>query len=188
MRISQDSMSGWQPGVNENPLSALVLSRDYSGLNKQDDQLRLWLPEAARLGLGEVTKRVGTSITVYLTEYFATHLYGHHELLRMREGRVGLYEPLPHERGKKSCAMGTTTSTEPNLGKNIFALKIFIPKKIKEDLGKWAEISGMSLGQFGRILICAHLFGRDYGPRDIPGTTPDELQRANHWEVEDEQN
>lgn len=187
MRISRDSMSEWQLGANENPLSAFGPGRDYSGLNKQDDQLRLWLPEAARLGLGEVTKRASTSITVYLTEYFAVYLYGHHELLRMREGRIGLYEPLPHERGKKFCAIGTTTSTEPNLGKNIFALKIFVPKKIKEDLGKWAELAGMPLGQFGRILICAHLFGRDYGPSDVPGTTPGELQRANQWELEDEQ-
>jgi len=187
MRISRDSTSEWQLGVNENPLSALGPGRDYSGLNKQDDQLRLWLPEAARLGLGEVTKRASTSVTVYLTEYFSAYLYGYHELLRMRDGRMGLYEPLQREKGRKSCAMGTTTSTDPNLGKNIFALKIFVPKKIKYDLGKWSERAGMPLGQFGRTLICAHLFGRDYGPNDVTGTTPDELRRANQWELEDVQ-
>jgi CBS-domain-containing membrane protein len=51
------------------------------------------------------------------------------------------------------------------MGKNIFALKIFLPTKLKVDLQERADKAQASLGKFARAMICAHLFGRDVGPK-----------------------
>jgi hypothetical protein len=96
MRIARDVLADWVPGAEEGPLSAnLIPASDYSGLNVQDTQLRIWLPDGAKQALTEIGDREGASYTVYLTEFFATYLYGYHELLKMRDTRTGLYEPHP---------------------------------------------------------------------------------------------
>jgi hypothetical protein len=53
----------------------------------------------------------------------------------------------------------------PEMGKNIFALKIFLPAKLKSGLQLRAEKAQAPLGKFARAMICAHLFGRDVGPK-----------------------
>ncbi|MBK6743460.1 MAG: hypothetical protein IPG66_10965 [Hydrogenophilales bacterium] len=55
----------------------------------------------------------------------------------------------------------------PEMGKNIFALKIFLPSKIKEGLQHRANMAKVPLGRFARAMICAHLFGRDVGPKKL---------------------
>lgn len=45
----------------------------------------------------------------------------------MREHQTGLYEPLAPEPARRSCAMEVRKEPEPSLGKNIFALKLFVP-------------------------------------------------------------
>jgi len=103
-------------------------------------------------------------MTYYLTEYFAEYLYGHHEMLYMKATQTGLYEAKPETR---YCAISSTDAQAeveaPNLGKNIFALKIFVPKKIKIGLSQRAALAAVTLGEFLRILICFKLFGCDYG-------------------------
>ena len=104
MRISHDKMAKWQLGSQENALLPLIPPRDYSGLNRQNETLRVWLPEPAKQALQVICERLETSMTVYLTEYFAEYLYGYYELLGMREQRTGLYEPLAPEPARRSCA------------------------------------------------------------------------------------
>lgn len=184
MRISRDSMADWQLDANGSRLQALIPPRDYSGINQQDEQLRLWLPHGAKQALAELTERAGISMTVYLTEYFATYFYGYYELQRMRENRTGLYEPVPPVPERRYCAMVVRTPPEPNLGKNIFALKIFVSGKLKLGLQLQADRTGVTLGQFVRSLICAHLFGREYGINDLIGVSMEEKQSADAWERE----
>jgi hypothetical protein len=147
-------------------LSDLIPARDYSGLNQQNCQLRVWLPDPAKQGLEELCEINAMSMTAYLTEYFASYLFGHHEVMRMRANRLGLYEPEPEHR---YCAMDPggpepEPETVPDLGKNIFALKIWVPEKIKDGLSSQAIRAGETLGKFTRELICAHLFGSAYRP------------------------
>lgn len=141
MRISRDRMADWDSVSRGTKLSALIQLRDYTGMNSQDAKLRLWLPDVAKQALEEVCERAEISMTVYLTEYFSMYLYGWHELLRMRETKTGLYEPLMI----RYCMEGIAQEPQPNLGKNIFALKIFVPIKLKADLLQLAERSAMSV-------------------------------------------
>lgn len=180
MRISRDRMANWAPGDQDVRLSHFIPARDYEDLNLQDEQLRVWLPDAAKLALEEVAERAETSMTVYLTEYFATYLYGYHELLRMRETRTGLYEP---SRTKHSMMSAGLPEQPPKLGKNIFALKIFVPEKIKQGMQLLAIRAELSLGEFTRALICAHLFGCEYGPQKFVALGSEETLAASIWEA-----
>lgn len=176
MRIARDTLQGWVPANSTKPLSTdLLTARDYSGLTIQDAELRLWLPEAAKVALTEVCDRLGTSYTVYLTEFFAIYLYGVHEVLKMRELLCGLYrqdetpeEASSQERNALFNAEDDgieNDDPEPELGKAIFSLKIFLPSKIKVGLQARANKARVPLGRFARAMICAHLFGRDVGPK-----------------------
>ncbi len=93
MRIAREIMAQWAASAEATPLSAnLIPERDYSSLNEQDEQLRLWLPDPARQALAEICERIDISMTVYLTEFFASYLFGIHEVMRMRDNQIGLYE------------------------------------------------------------------------------------------------
>lgn len=182
MRISRERVAEWELGNSGKELSSLIPPRDYSGMNLQDEQLRVWLPDPAKIGLEELCRRAETSMTVYLTEYFTEYIYGRHELLKMRENRSGVYEPSPLiKHNMERCS----EPPQPDLGKNIFALKIFIPTKIKHALQTLASRAQTNLGEFTRALICAHLFGRTHGPKRLLALTSHEESEANHWENAD---
>ena len=117
-------------------------------------------------------------MTAYITEYFAVYIYGYHELHHMRESRTGLYKPLL----RRYNAQQVKAEPEPNLGKNIFALKIFVPRKLKQDLQQWADRAGAPLGHFARLLVCSHLFGREYGPNELIVLSTEEARLADEWE------
>jgi hypothetical protein len=185
MRIAREIMAQWAASAVATPLSNnLIPPRDYSDLYQQDEQLRIWLPDQAQQALTEICARLDISMTVYLTEFFASYLFGIHEVMRMRDAKVGLYNS---DETRLAGVMDTTDEKQPpddhetdfddpvpEMGKNIFALKIFLPGKIKAGLQSRAEHAQVSLGRFARAMICAHLFGREVGPRMLmnSGVTP----------------
>lgn len=175
MRIAREILNEWHADADVFPLTSnLIPQRDYSGLNKQDCELRIWLPDPARQAMAEICGRMKVTMTVYLTEFFATYLYGIHEVMRMRNETTGLYEPKAIQPGDMRDATIMVEAPDelgleyddpvPEMGKNIFALKIFLPSKIKDGLQHRANQSKVPLGRFTRAMICAHLFGRDVGP------------------------
>lgn len=183
MRISREQLDQWIRQGEDQPLSEhLIPTRDYTGLAMQDAQIRLWLPDQARIGLEEVCARTGLSITAYLTEFFASYLYGVHELMRMRDAGSGLYAESGADEGSKEEEADALPAfllededgpdfddPVPEMGKNIFALKIFVPREMKAGLTHRANISGVPLGRFLRAMICAHLFGRSVGVGALMG-------------------
>jgi len=174
MRIASEIMAHWgQYATDTNLSDGLIPQRNYAGLNIQDDQLRLWLPDPAKIALMEICERLNMSITAYLTELFATYLFGVHEVMRMRDHQTGLYDTgdlmfSGEETSEYSDDVNDGPSFDepvPEMGKNIFALKIFLPAKLKSGLQQRADKANTPLGRFARAMICAHLFGRDVGPK-----------------------
>lgn len=174
MRIAREIMAYWGQSANDLALSAdLIPHRNYGGLNVQDEQLRIWLPDPAKIALMEICERLNMSITAYLTELFATYLYGVHEVMRMRDQQTGLYDtddiqlldadPYADRQPEDDCP--AFDEPVPEMGKNIFALKIFLPARLKTGLQHRADKANAPLGKFARAMICAHLFGRDVGPK-----------------------
>ena len=109
---------------------------------------------------------------------FATYLYGVHEVMRMRDHQTGLYDTDDLQFLDADPCEGKQTEDDapefdepvPEMGKNIFALKIFVPTKIKFGLQQRAEKAKAPLGKFARAMICAHLFGRNVGPKFLMAT------------------
>lgn len=172
-------MAHWGQSSTDLTLSeGLIPQRNYAGLNVQDEQLRIWLPDPAKIALMEICERLGMSITAYLTELFATYLYGVHEVMRMRDHQTGLYETDdlqfpdadPYEGGETEDDGPEFDEPVPEMGKNIFALKIFLPAQLKSGLQLRADRAQTPLGRFARAMICAHLFGRDVGPKFLMAT------------------
>ena len=62
MRVSRDNLSKWEAG--EDVLSPLAPFRDCEGLNEQNADLRVWLPEPAKLALEQIAEVEGVSMTV----------------------------------------------------------------------------------------------------------------------------
>jgi hypothetical protein len=161
MRIAREIMAHWGQSATDQALSDdLIPHRDYAGLSVQDDQLRIWLPDPAKTALMEVCNRLGMSITVYLTELFATYLYGVHEVMRMRDHQTGLYDTDdiqfldadPLDGGQTEDDGPEFDEPVPEMGKNIFALKIFVPVKIKFGLQQRADKARAPLGKFARAM------------------------------------
>lgn len=179
MRIAREIVAHWGQSATELTLSdGLIPQRNYAGLNVQDEQIRIWLPDPAKIALMEICERLNMSITAYLTELFATYLYGVHEVMRMRDQQRGLYDTADIQfLGDDPSAGGQTDDDSPafdepvpEMGKNIFALKVFLPAKLKTGLQHRADRANAPLGKFARAMICAHLFGRDVGPKFLLAT------------------
>ena len=189
MRISHSTMARLQLST-VGRLSELIPPRDYSGLNQQDAQLRVWLPDSAKQALEELCEINEMSMTAYLTEYFSSYLFGQHEVMRMRASRSGLYEPEPERRYCAMTPLGgeqdgdDEPETLPDLGKNIFAVKIWVPEKIKDGLRSQAHRSQVPLGEFSRSLICAHLFGCHYWPTTLQMSMFKVNPSASKWEAD----
>jgi len=179
MRIAREIMAYWGQSATDLELSGgLIPQRNYAGLNIQDEQLRIWLPDPAKIALMEICNRLGMSITAYLTELFATYLYGVHEVMLMRDRQTGLYDADDMQFLDVDLYEVEQTEDDgpafdepvPEMGKNIFALKIFLPAKLKIGLQHRADKANAPLGRFARAMICAHLFGRDVGPKFLLAT------------------
>lgn len=179
MRIAREITAHWgQSSANITLSEGLIPPRNYAGLHVQDEQLRLWLPDPAKIALMEICERLNMSITAYLTELFATYLFGVHEVMRMRDNQTGLYDTHDLE-FINADASGIGDADDdgpafdeplPEMGKNIFALKIFLPVKLKNGLQQRADKAQAPLGRFARAMICSHLFGRDIGPKYLMAT------------------
>lgn len=185
MRYSRKQLESFQ-AVGQGRLSSLIPPRNYSDFTLKTSQLRVWLPEAANQGLKEVCAIHETSTTNYLTEYFVIYLFGHHELLRMRSNKIGLYEVFDKKYSDISLSLDFClddfVEDTPNLGKNIYPIKIWIPSKIKEGLELEAERSRLTLGELCRALICAHLFGRQYWGGTLKKSMLKGEPAAEEWE------
>lgn len=170
--------------MSKSNLGVYIPKRDYSDLNRNDVQLRVWLPEPAMLALDDISSASKTDLNDYLVRFFAVYAFGYFEVQRMRAEEIGLYEPKPIVR---YCAMGVTGAPPaPDLGQNIHALKIYVPRKVKQTIRSLADQGKMTVGAFCRSLICAHLFGREYGPKKLMGQSKLNDSVAAAWEADEE--
>ncbi len=78
--------------------------------------------------------------------------------------KVGTDDDMTNEDVSKQDDSPAFDEPVPEMGKNIFALEIFLPAKLKTGLQQRADKAQVPLGRFARAMICAHLFGRDVGP------------------------
>lgn len=168
------------------------LNKLYEGERGIDDMadnnavLRLWLPVPLKTAMDEAITAMNVTGAKYLREYFVVYLYGAHELLRMRAEKTGLYYEPP----SVSCAeqvmfsRAATVDCIPELGKNIVAIKIQVPQKIKDDLDVLANRAGVPLSRYTRELLVSHFLGHTVWPERIAVWAQEEGKKGTDWENE----
>lgn len=169
-----------RPGMDQ-----LIARPDILELHNNDAELRVWLPELCKKALDETVDFIQLTGSRYLRELFVIYLYGAHELMRMRSEKSGLYfEPPPPPPGNNPPLFSRAAGKDviPGLGKNIVALKIFLPQKIKNDLQVVADKAGIPLSQFVREILVSHFLGHTLWQERLRSWTQEEEEIAFKWE------
>jgi hypothetical protein len=174
-------------------MTALVDDRKLKELSENTAVLRVWLPEAGRTALDEITERTGMVAAKYFREFFVIYLYGMHELLKMQATSEGLYyvpppkPPADNHSGNDLSdnirySRAPTVECLPGLGKNIIPLKVFLPARIKDDLQGLADRVGIPLSQFTREVLVSHCFGHTFFPEKLKTWSDDQEWVGVEWE------
>lgn len=168
---------------------------DFSDLAVHDVALKFWLPEPADEALKEIAGRAGESISVTLRRFFAQHCYGVYACEVMSEAASGLFkdveqiptmfrigggedrpmdEPQPHK-------VRVDTYWVPELGKNVAPIKVWVPARIRTDLGALSEHNGIKLSQYVREIVISRLLGHGMLPSRPDMLTAAPLASADEW-------
>lgn len=159
------------------------VDRGIDDLTDNKEVLRLWLPVPLKVAMNQSLAEMDVTGAKYLREFFVVYLYGAHELLRMKTEKTGLYYvPPPAPDSGVRYSRAATVDCIPGLGKNIVAVKIKIPQKIKDDLELLANHAGVPLGQFTRELLVSHFLDHTVWPERIAVWAQDEEKVATDWE------
>lgn len=147
---------------------------DLSNLMTNDVALKFWLPEPAERALDEMGERNGLSKSEFLRQFFAIHCYGLYAFYAMKDVRPSLFkesfkgpnvlyqsalpEVLPP--GKKRIE----TYWVPELGKNIAPIKVWMPKRLRNDLGSLAQHAELTISNYIREIVISRLLGQGMLP------------------------
>lgn len=154
-------------------------------LRTHDTALKFWLPEPAEQALVEFAGRQGSSMSEMLREFLATHCYGTYvvQLLRdvdpdvFNDVRVMFSKWHPEDEGK----VRKTTYWVPELGKNVAPVKIWVSKRLREDLQALADHVQIPLSQYLREISISRLLGHGMLPKRPEMLVAAPLPSADDW-------
>jgi hypothetical protein len=179
-------------GVNERPrpmkFSQIVEGMgDFCDLATNDDAMKFWLPEPAMEALRELCAISGNSISESLRQFFAHHCYGIYAFHVMLTKHPDLFkdpEPPKFSRrfvepppGKKRIY----TYWVPELGKNVVAMKVWVPSRLRNDLQILAAHVELNLSQYAREIVISRLLGHGTLPYRPEMLRASPLPAAQDW-------
>jgi predicted DNA-binding protein len=167
---------------------------DFQDLGHHDTALKFWLPEPARQALQELAERQGESMSELLRQFLAQHTYGLYAFHLMNDRYPGLFKvglPQPHEGIRFSRRHGheedgkkrIDTYWVPELGKNVMSIKLWLPKRLRDDLQVLADHTGIRLSQYVREIVISRLLGHGTLPKRAQMLTAQPLASAQAWEA-----
>ena len=142
---------------------------DVSDLQENDVAFKFWLPMPVFEALQEICDIDSVSQSVFFRNYLYNHCYGLYAIKQILADYPYLFkdhdfrysiaeEPTPP--GKKK----SWTYWVPELGKNIVPIKIWIPKRLREDLQTLADHAEVKVSQYVREIIISRLLGHGMVP------------------------
>ncbi len=143
---------------------------DYSDLARHDVALKFWLPEPAKCALDEACLLSGQSVSGYLRQFLVIHCYGLYPYQIMAEAMPNFCKddsimfsiPIAQiPKGKKRI----DTYWVADLGKNIAPIKIWVPSRLKQDLGILANHVGLTPSNYIREIVISRLLGHGTLPK-----------------------
>lgn len=154
-----------------------------------DVALKFWLPEAANEALEEMAGRNGVSMSESLRQLFTTHCYGIYAYQVMIETIPGIFRdsdsmPAVFSRSPSESPPGkkrVDTYWVPELGKNVMPIKVWIPKRMRQDMQLLADHVGIKLSQYVREIVIARLLGHGTLPMRPEMLKADPLAAVEDW-------
>ncbi|PLY14905.1 MAG: hypothetical protein C0631_09140 [Sedimenticola sp.] len=161
---------------------------DISDLFEDDVALKFWLPDPADQAIRELAKHYGMTMSRMLRNFLVVHCYGLYVFEWIRANHpddflsgdsdirfsLRVEEPSP---GK----VRVTTYWVPELGKNIKPVKLWIPTRLKEDLGLLAEHAGLTPSNYVREITIARFMGHGTLPMRPEMLEADPTAAAEDW-------
>jgi len=148
-----------------------MTDRNYSELLEYGDvAIKFWLPDMVGIMLSQSCRFANTTRSDFIRQNLFIYLYGRYDLMGLLEQRDQYYRLDPPSRTlySKSATPKGDLIAEPepdimqDLGKNIEDLKVWIPRKMKEDIRTLADKAAISLSEMIREIIISMLFGHTY--------------------------
>jgi len=161
----------YQPEESDEVVHYIITQteRDYSGLLEDGDvAIKFWLPELMALIIDESRAVFATSRSDLIRQILFTYLYGRYDWLGMHERRETHYQLEPESMPMFSRRASSGGISEPapdlvkDLGKNSADLKVWIPRKMKDDIQALADKLSISLSEMIREIIISSLIGHTY--------------------------
>lgn len=134
--------------------------RDYSELITRGDMaIKFWLPELMGTILDESCAMLETTRSDLIRHTLFTYLYGRYDWLGMFERRETHYQL---NREPQVFYQGAIPNVTRDMGKNTADLKVWIPRKLKEDIQNLADKADISLSEMIREIIISTMIGHTY--------------------------
>ena len=142
---------------------------DVSDLQHNNIAFKFWLPMPVFESLQEICEIDDVSQSIFFRNYFYNHCYGLYVIKQLLADYPGLFkdhdvryslaqDPTPP--GKKK----SWTYWVPELGKNIVPIKIWIPKRLRDDLQTLADHAEVKVSQYVREIVISRLLGHGMVP------------------------
>ena len=138
---------------------------DVSDLNKHDVAFKFWLPNPVFDALQEICEIDSVSQSVFFRNFLYNHCYGIYVIKQLLEDNPKLfkdYDPIRYSIAQEPTPPGKKKSWTywvPELGKNIVPIKIWIPKRLRDDLQTLADHAGVKASQYVREIIISRILG-----------------------------
>ena len=152
---------------------------DCSDLGVHDVAIQFWLPDAAEKSLKQLCALDGNSMSEALRKFLITHCYGtyafsvmvkkHPDMFKesgplfsrkQNDDGMPLFSPeRENPIDERPSRKRETTYWVCELGKNIAPVKVYIAKRLRDDLKILAEHVDIKLSQYLREIVISRLLG-----------------------------
>ena len=141
--------------------------RSFRAFDDCSASIKVWLPERIELLLTELASVQECSENEITRALLFIHLYGLADYEAMCLQQKGWRKPRPLKNGgisMESTAVSSRSGTNayPELGKNIHAFRVWLPKVMRQDLQTLAADKGKLLSPYVREFLICQLLGETY--------------------------
>lgn len=158
---------------------------DLGDLRNHDTAIKFWLPEPADEALREYAKYSGTGFSEMLREFFAGHCYGIYVMGLLRSPQDDALGGVPavfrRSKAENRRKVRKTTYWVPELGKNVAPVKIWVSKRLRDDLQALADHVNIPLSQYLREIAISRLLGHGMLPKRPEMLEAAPLTSAEDW-------
>jgi hypothetical protein len=173
---------------------------DLSDLKSHDVAVKFWLPTPVSEALNELRSLNGQSVSEFLRQFLAVHCYGayaYHLMLMLhlhpdlfREFDYGVVFSNRRDLNRPAGSMPSSAVTTkvrvktyfvPELGKNVAPMKIWMAKRMRNDLQRLADHAELKLSNYLREIVISRLFGHGTLPLRPAMLTAEPTEAAEAW-------